>query len=488
MNKELSSLYPSILWENFAHICSIPHPSKHEEKIVAWLKEWAKKNNIECLQDKTGNLLFRKPATPGMENRTPVILQGHIDMVPQANSDKKHDFTVDPIEPIIGEDGWVKANGTTLGADNGIGCAAGMAVLTDKNVAHGPIEVLLTVDEETGMTGAFGIEKGFLKGEILMNLDSEDEGELYVGCAGGMDATIEINYKKEKTSPDMVGVSIQLMGLRGGHSGMDINAGRGNANKISVRLVKKLINKVGFRLASWNGGNMRNAIPREATLSGAVLKDKYDLTREIIDDFAKTIKKEFALTEPNMEIKVEKITLPQNIISPSDTLTLVNTVFALPNGVMRMSDSMPDLVETSNNLAIVETTEKSAKIYNLMRSSVNSAKDAVGDKITAIAELAGGKIELTGGYPGWNPNMNSPILKTMKEVYLKKYGKEPKIKAIHAGLECGLFGLTYPDWDMISFGPTIRHPHSPDEKVNIESVGKFWDYLVETLKNIPIKK
>ncbi|HOF46494.1 MAG TPA: M20/M25/M40 family metallo-hydrolase, partial [Bacteroidales bacterium] len=248
------------------------------------------------------------------------------------------------------------------------------------------------------------------------------------------------------------------------------------------------INKVGFRLASWNGGNMRNAIPREATLSGAVLKDKYDLTREIIDDFAKTIKKEFALTEPNMEIKVEKITLPENIIAPSDTLTLVNTVFALPNGVMRMSDSMPDLVETSNNLAIVETTEKSAKIYNLMRSSVNSAKDAVGDKITAIAELAGGKIELTGGYPGWNPNMNSPILKTMKEVYLKKYGKEPKIKAIHAGLECGLFGLTYPDWDMISFGPTIRHPHSPDEKVNIESVGKFWDYLVETLKNIPIKK
>ncbi len=488
MNKELLKLYPSLLWENFARICSIPHPSKHEEKILQWLKEWAKEHNIDYVQDKTGNLVFRKPATKGMEDRIPVILQGHIDMVPQANSDKVHDFTKDPIEPIIGDDGWMTANGTTLGADNGIGCAAAMAVLTDKSVEHGPIEVLLTVDEETGMTGAFGLEKGILKGDILMNLDSEDEGELYVGCAGGLDGTLSFSYKEEEIPSNRVGVKITLSGLKGGHSGMDINLGRGNANKLMTRLLKNIMEQFDFRLSYFEGGNMRNAIPREATVIGVVEPEKWEDMKVFIENFTDILKKELQLTEPNLNTNVEKIELPKKVINQEDALRGVNLIYALPNGTMRMSDAMPDLVETSNNLAIVKTEKGNFTILSLMRSSVDSAKEALSEKMRAVAELGNAKAEFSGAYPGWKPNMDSPILKTMKNIYSNKYGKEPAIKAIHAGLECGLFGFTYPHWDMISFGPTIRHPHSPDEKVHIESVGKFWDFLVETLKNIPVKK
>lgn len=488
MNKELSKLYPSPLWENFASICSIPHPSKHEAQIIEWLKKWATDHKVDYVIDKAGNMIFRKPATPGMENRMPIILQGHIDMVPQANSDKKHDFTKDPIEPIIGEDGWIRANGTTLGADNGIGCAAAMAVLTDTQIAHGPIEVLVTIDEETGMTGAFGLEKGVIKGDILMNLDSEDEGELYVGCAGGLDASLELDYQLETTPKQMKGLQVVLTGLRGGHSGMDINLGRGNANKLMARLLKKVMSQFGVRLATLEGGNMRNAIPREAVATAVVPENKYAQLMEYVKIFTQTIQKELSVTEPGLVVKVLDAPLPEKVIAQKDAVTCVNVIFALPNGAMRMSDSMPDLVETSNNLAIVKTENGTLKIYCLMRSSVDSAKEALSDKMSAIAELASARIELSGGYPGWKPNIESPILKTMKKVYADKYGKEPAIKAIHAGLECGLFGATYPHWDMISFGPTIRHPHSPDEKVNIESVGKFWDFLVETLKNIPVKK
>jgi len=483
MNSELSKLYPSKLWDCFANICAIPHPSKHETKILEWLKNWAKENNIQCCQDETGNLLMSKPATPGMENRVPIILQGHIDMVPQANSDKKHDFTVDPIEPVIGEDGWVRANGTTLGADNGIGCSAAMALLLSKEVEHGPLEVLITVDEETGMTGAFGLKEGFVKGRILMNLDSEDEGELYVGCAGGMDANIEMTYIAEPAK-SLKGYEIAVTGLKGGHSGMDINLGRANANKVMVRILKQA-EKYGLRVASINGGSLRNAIPREAFACVGIPADKTADFSNFIQQFTAMVTKEFAGTEPDMAIKLRE----QNIDTVMDNATqikFVNMVYALPHGVMRMSDAMEGLVETSTNLAIVKVENGKILVANLLRSSVDSAKESLGLKMTAIAEMAGAKISLTGAYPGWKPNIESPILKTMLQVYQNKFGKKPEVKAIHAGLECGLFGASY-NWDMISFGPTIRHPHSPDEKVNIDSVGKFWDFLVETVKNVPIK-
>jgi dipeptidase D len=487
MNTELSKLYPQKMWEIFANICNIPHPSKYEDKILAWLKEWAITNGIEHLQDETGNIILRKPATPGYENRMAVVLQGHIDMVPQANSDSTHNFVTDPIQPRICDDGWVRANGTTLGADNGMGCAAAMAILLDKTIEHGPIEVLVTVDEETGMTGAFGLKSGFIKGDILMNLDSEDEGELYVGCAGGMDANFEMEYNIMMTPTGMQGYEIAVTGLKGGHSGMDIVLGRANANKVLMRLLKKAIENCEIRIAEINGGSLRNAIPREAFAKVAVPEKNAPTFEQLIQDLSTAIAKEFAGTEPNFNIALKSIETPKEVMGTECQKKAVNLVLAIPNGVMRMSDSMPGLVETSTNLAIVKTEKGVLSVANLLRSSVESAKEAVADKMRAIAELAEAEVELTGGYPGWKPNLQSPILKTMLKVYEDKYGKIPEIKAIHAGLECGLFSLAYPHWDMISCGPTIRSPHSPDERVNIESVGKFWDFLVETLKNIPVK-
>lgn len=483
----LSKLTPQSLWENFAKICSIPHPSKHEAEIVAYLLEWAKKHNIKAVQDEIGNLILSKPATKGMENRKGVVLQGHIDMVPQKNSDKVHDFTKDPIEPIIGGDGWVRASGTTLGADNGIGCAAAMSVLQATDIEHGPIEVLITVDEETGMTGAFGLKPDYLKGDILINLDSEDEGELYVGCAGGLDASVELGYKEEKTPADTKAFRISVTGLKGGHSGMDINTGRANANKVMIRFLKKSIKDFGLRLSSIEGGSLRNAIPREAFATVVVPNQNVEKFNTFAKDFFTVVKNEFSNVEPDITVEITPIDLPSTVIDEKSGLNLVNVVYGFPNGVMRMSDSMENLVETSVNLAIVKTEKGVAEIKSLIRSSVDTAKEAVGEKMTAIVELAGGKITLSGAYPGWKPNMKSPILKTMQETYQRMYGKIPEIKAIHAGLECGLLGAVYPNWDMISFGPTIRNPHSPDERVHIESVEKFWNYLVETLKNIPVK-
>lgn len=487
MNEEIKKLYPKQLWENFSNICSVPHPSKHEAQLAAFLMKWAEKNKIECVQDKTGNLVFRAPATKGMENRTPVILQGHIDMVPQANSGKKHDFTKDPIETII-DNGWVRANGTTLGADNGVGASAALAVLADKKVAHGPIEVLCTVDEETGMTGAFGLKAGLLKGKILINLDSETEGELYLGCAGGLDANISMKYKEKAVPAGMAALQLFVKGLKGGHSGMDINLGRANANKLMVRLLKSSMDKYAAMISSVQAGSLRNAIPREAVAVIVLPEDKVAAYKRFVKKFADTVKVEFAAVEPDMEIKVSAAEMPKKIMVEDAQRRILNMVFAIPNGVQRMSDSMPGLVETSNNLAIFNAAKGQMTVKCLLRSSVDSAKEALGQKMTAIAELAGADIELAGGYPGWKPNMESPIFKTCLSVYKKKFKKEPAVMAIHAGLECGLFGVCYPDWDMISFGPTIVHPHSPDEKVNIESVGKFWDFLVEVLKNVPVKK
>ncbi len=486
MNKDLLKLYPHDLWENFANLCDAPHPSKHEEAAIKWMKQWAKEHNVKVEQDKTGNLLFTIPATKGMENRTPVILQGHTDMVPQADSDKKHDFLKDPIEPII-DNGWVRANKTTLGADNGIGVCAALACVTTPGVKHGPLEILVTIDEETGMTGAFGLKKGFVKGKILINLDSETEGELYVGCAGGMDANFERKYTTMPTPEDMKGFQLVVTGLHGGHSGMDINMGRANANKIAIRFLTIAVKEYGACIANINGGSLRNAIPREAVAILAVPAKKANAFKTFAKKFEATVKAEFSATEENLSVSVKAVDTPKKVIRTKAQNQFLNMVFAIPNGVLRMSDSMENLVETSNNVAAMKAENGIMTVTCLLRSSVDSAKNALGDRMTAIAELAECGIELTGGYPGWKPNMESPILKTCQTVYQKKFNKEPKIMAIHAGLECGLFGACYPDWDMVSFGPTIEHPHSPVERVNIETVGKFFDFLVEVLANVPKK-
>lgn len=482
---EIKNLEPKALWNYFDMICSIPHPSKKEEKIVEAVIEFAKTNNLEYVKDEVGNIIIRKPATKGYENRKGIILQAHLDMVPQKNSDTIHDFEKDPILPYIDGE-WVRAKGTTLGADNGIGVAAALAVLTDKDLVHGPVEALLTIDEETGMTGAFGLKPGYLKGDILMNLDSETEGELYVGCAGGIDATINFDFKKESVPVEMSGFALNITGLKGGHSGMDIILGRGNANKILFRIFKAL-EKLGMRISSINGGSLRNAIPREAFSTITIPTSEVAKAKEILENITKEVKNELSLVEPSLVIEMNPTSLPSDVMDKDTQGRLIRSVYACPNGVMRMSDSMEGLTETSTNMAIVKTDDSKVKISCLLRSSVDSAKMDLAEMMASVFELAGADCKFSGGYPGWKPNMESPILKTMQETYNNMFGRVPKIMAIHAGLECGLLGGVYPNWDMISFGPTIMNPHSPDERVNAPSVKLFWDYLVETLKNAPIK-
>jgi dipeptidase D len=407
-------------------------------------------------------------------------------MVPQKNSDKAHDFATDPIEAYVDGE-WVTANGTTLGADNGMGVAAAMAILEATDIPHGPIEALFTCDEETGMTGAFGLQPGILKGDILINMDSEDEGELYVGCAGGEDANITFDYKEVAVPAGMKAFKLSVTGLKGGHSGLDISIGRGNANLISFRFLKHAMKEHGVRMAAFEGGNLRNAIPREAFAEIVVPEAKTDDLLKCLSKFEGIVKSELSATEPGLKMKLEPSGMPSFLIDEDTQIKLAHAIVACPNGVIRMSDSMPGLVETSTNLAIVKTSNKQIKVACLMRSSVDSAKTALGSSIESVFVLAGATVKFEGAYPGWKPNMDSPILKTMQEVYNNKFGKIPEIKAIHAGLECGLLGGVYPNWDMISFGPTIRFPHSPDEKVNIATVQKFYDFLLETLKNIPKK-
>ncbi|MDP2337055.1 MAG: aminoacyl-histidine dipeptidase [Bacteroidota bacterium] len=488
MNNEISKLMPNEVWENFHELTRIPRPSKHEEQIRQFMADFGKNLGLETIQDGAGNVIIRKPATSGMEKCKGVILQGHLDMVPQKNSDKDHDFAKDPIETIIDGE-WVRANGTTLGADNGIGVAAAMAILASKNIAHGPVEALFTATEETGMDGAIGLKSGILKGEILINMDSEDEGELYVGCAGGEDANICFNYTEVPVPADSISFRLNVTGLKGGHSGLDINLGRGNANKIFFRLLKEASKVCGLRLSSIQGGNLRNAIPREAFGIVTVPYEKADKLVGLLAGLTTVIKRELTATEPTLKIELSKTEMPTSLIDEKTQINLTHSIVACPNGTIRMSDSMPGLVETSTNLAIVKSDHesKTVNVSCLMRSSVDTSRAELGSRMDSVFSLAGAKVTLAGGYPGWKPNMDSPILKTMQQVYQGKFGRIPEIKAIHAGLECGILGGTYPNWDMISFGPTIRFPHSPDEKVNIESVSKFWDFLIETLKNIPAK-
>lgn len=483
---KLSHLEPKQLWENFEKLCNIPRPSKKEQKVIQFMKEFGEQLGLKTIVDDIGNVIIKKPATPGFENRKGIILQGHLDMVPQKNSDKQHDFEKDPIEPIIVGD-KVKANGTTLGADNGIGVAAAMAVLQSKDIQHGPIEALFTIDEETGMTGAFGLKPGLLEGEILLNLDSEDEGEIYIGCAGGMDVTATFTVNLIDPPIDSVAYKLSLIGLKGGHSGMEINIGRANANKLMNRFLKYANKKFHIKIAYIEGGSLRNAIPRESFVTLVLPQDIEKEFLSSVKKFEEIFKNEYSYTEPDLKFFAEKTSKPNKVIDSQSQTSIINAIYACPNGVIRMSDAMPNLVETSNNLASVKMNNNTIEVACLVRSSVDTAKEDLAEAIESAFVMAGAKVVFSGGYPGWKPNINSPILKRAQEVYQNKFGKIPEIKAIHAGLECGLLAGVYPHLDMISFGPTIRYPHSPDEEVHIPTVKKFWDFLVELLKNAPEK-
>jgi len=486
MAQEILNLEPKNIWKHFYSITQIPHPSKKEAQIIEFMKKFGEDLGLETIIDQVGNVIIRKPATAGMEDRKGIVMQGHLDMVPQANSDTPHDFEKDPIDAFIDGD-WVTARGTTLGADNGMGVAAAMAVLEDKTIEHGPVEALFTIDEETGMTGAFGLQPGLLQGDILMNMDSEDEGELYVGCAGGEDANIKFPYNTVAVPEAHKAFKISVTGLKGGHSGMDIILGRGNANKIIFRFMKDNMLQNGLRLAGIDGGSLRNAIPREAFAIVTIPEVNVADVQASLEGYAKVVKSELAAVEPEFGMTIEATDMPANLIDENVQANLTDAIMACPNGVIRMSNSMEGLVETSTNLATVKSNGTEIAVGCLMRSSVNSARNQLGSRMESLFRMAGAEVEFDGAYPGWKPNMDSPILKTMQDVYNNMYGKVPEIKAIHAGLECGLLGGVYPNWDMISFGPTIRFPHSPDEKVHIASVQKFWDFIVETMKNVPKK-
>ena len=482
----MKNLKPAEIWTNFYALTQIPRPSKKEAEIIAYIKKFGEDLGLETIVDEVENVIIKKPATPGMENRKTVIFQGHLDMVPQKNSDKDFDFEKDPIETMIDGE-WVTANGTTLGADNGIGVAAAMGVLQSTTMKHGPIEALFTIDEETGMTGAFGLKPGLLNGDILINLDSEDEGEMYVGCAGGIDINIKKTYTEDDAPAGMTAYKVEAKGLKGGHSGIDIPLGKANSNKILFRFLMQAETDFGIRLAEASGGDLRNAIPRESHALMMVPNDQVQKFEEFVSSINTIYKAEFSDTEPDLAFTCKKVEAPAKVAAAKDQYKIIRAVFATPHGVERMSTSMPRLVETSNNLSIVKLSNGLLEVCCLTRSSVDSAKTATAWRIAAIYHLIDAEVSLEGEYPGWKPNMESPILKTCQEVYKNKFGNIPEIMAIHAGLECGLIGGVYPNLDMISFGPTIRFPHSPDEKVKIDTVQKFWDFIVALLEEIPVK-
>ncbi len=481
----LSFLKPEPLWNHFEELCNYPRPSKKEQKVVQYVLNVIKKSGLEYEQDSFGNILVRKPATPGYENRKTVCLQGHLDMVCEKNSDVQHDFENDPIQPYVDGD-WVKAKGTTLGADNGIGVAAALAVMEAKDLQHGPLEFLFTLDEETGLTGASNLKPGFVKADILLNLDSEEDGSFYIGCSGGKDTEGTFTYKKENVPDNSLAYKIKVTGLKGGHSGLDIHLGRGNAIKILTRLLWNLQNQFDIRLSKIEGGSKRNAIPREAFAELVVANNKADELEGFINYYNTLVKSENSTVEPNLKVDFEQSKLPEFVIDKSTQINLLNALYALPHGVIKMSPDLPGLVETSTNLATISFNDEIV-VGTSQRSSVESEKEDVVVMNRAVFLLANAKVKHGDGYPGWKPDVNSEILKVMKEVYKNLYQKEPEVKAIHAGLECGIIKEKNPDMDMISFGPTIMGAHSPDEKVQISTVQKFYDLLIEVLKNIPVK-
>ncbi len=487
MSEEIKNIQPTEVWSIFHQMTQIPRPSRHEEKIQDWAVKFGEDLGLETFKDEVGNVIIRKPATAGMENCKGVIFQGHLDMVPQKNSDKEHDFVNDPIDAFI-EGDWVTASGTTLGADNGVGVSSALAVLASTTIKHGPVEVLLTATEETGMDGANGLKGGLLKGDILINTDTEEEGTFSIGCAGGIDVVATFKTKVRKKMPKKVlAFNLNVTGLKGGHSGVDIHLGRGNANKIFFRILKEVNKEYGVALADIKGGSLRNAIPRETFGLLVVKSKKAEAFIEKVAALAETIKAELAHVEPNLTIEVEEAEMPKTVYSKSLQKNLTNAVWAAPNDVVRMSDTMAGTVETSSNLAIVKAGKNTIEVSCLVRSFSESAKLALASRLESVFNLAGAKTISDSSYPGWQPNVESEILDIMKELYFKQFGKEPKLLAMHAGLECGILGATYTNWDMISIGPTIKFPHSPDEKVNVETVKKYWDFLLNTLENIPKK-
>jgi dipeptidase D len=484
---EFDKLQPAPIWKYFLEICAIPRPSKKEDRIIAYLLDFARKHNLQGKRDDAGNVVITKDAYPGFEHLQPVVLQTHIDMVCEKNSDVSHDFNTDPIVPYIDGD-WVRARGTTLGADDGIGMAAQLAILASTNIKHGPLECLFTVDEETGLTGAFDMKPGFFKSKILLNLDSEDEGELFIGCAGGIDTVITFAYDTEKVPSDFTAYKLTVKGLKGGHSGDDIDKGLGNSIKIINRFLWKGANKYDLRLSMLDGGNLRNAIPREATAVFVVHREDNSNLLNDFEQFRIDVTNEIRVTEPNLTITLEPCGLPEHVIDEPTQFDLLNALYACPHGVIVMSQQIKGLVETSTNLASVKfIQDNQILVTTSQRSSVDSAKTDIASMVESVFRLANGNVQHSEGYPGWAPNTNSAVLAITRASYKKLFGVDPVVRAIHAGLECGLFLEKYPDLDMISFGPTIKGAHSPDERLSIGTTQKFWDLLLDVLVSIPEK-
>jgi dipeptidase D len=482
----LSTLHPQPVWRWFAQLCSIPHPSKHEEALAQHIVQWAQSKSLAVSRDTVGNIIIKKPATVGFENRKGVIMQAHLDMVPQKNNDQAHDFVTDPIIPYIDGE-WVTAKGTTLGADNGIGLSVILAVLDDETIEHGPLEALLTIDEEMGMTGAFGLEAGLLDGEILLNTDSEDEGEVYMGCAGGVDANIHFSLNFEPAPAAHEAFCLVVEGLRGGHSGVDIHLGRGNANKILARTLFQLSKKYPIRLTNFNGGSLRNALPREASAEILVPSHNLAAFKQDLTVLTQTLRDELSATEPDLAIFLDPEQQPEQVIEQTLQAKILAALYACPHGVLRMSDEIAGVVETSNNLGVIQTRHNEIYIQCLVRSLIDSRRTDVQNMLESVFTLAGASIDFSGAYPGWQPAADSKIMAVVQDSYNELFGQIPKIMVIHAGLECGLFKNTYPHWDMVSYGPTICFPHSPDEKVKIDTVARFWQLTLAILKNIPVR-
>ena len=481
MQNEILKLQPNHVWRYFDEICKIPRPSKKEEKIIAYLLETGKKLGLETKRDKIGNVLISKPATKGKENVTTVVFQSHIDMVCEKNSDTVFNFNTDAIQPYIDGE-WIKAKGTTLGADDGIGMAISLALLEDNSIEHGPIECLFTVDEETGLSGAFALESGFMKGKMLLNLDSEDEGQFFIGCAGGKDTIVRIDYEKQPVPANTKAFAISVKGLKGGHSGDDINKGLGNANKILNRILYAGMYQYDIAVSHIDAGNLRNAIAREGEAIVVVSKENSDKFVQFVKEFALTVKNELRVTDSGVEVEIAPAKMPNFVIDDFTQCDLVDAVYACPHGVLAMSQDIKDFVETSTNLASIKMTDTQIIVTTSQRSSVESKKEETCNMVAALFGLMEADIEHSDGYPGWNPNPKSEVLNVLKQAYINLFQKEPQVLAIHAGLECGLFAEKYPDMDMISYGPTLRGVHSPDEKLLIESVPQVWDLTVEFLR------
>ncbi|MFM7895171.1 MAG: aminoacyl-histidine dipeptidase [Flavobacterium sp.] len=488
MSQEIRNLEPKALWNKFADLNAVPRPSKKEERVIAFMMEFGQKLGLPTVKDHVGNVIIKKPATPGMENRKTIVMQSHLDMVHQKNNDTNFDFDTQGIEMYVDGD-WVRAKGTTLGADNGLGVATIMAILESTDIPHPAIEALFTIDEETGMTGAMGLQGGMLEGEILLNLDTEEDDEIDIGCAGGVDVTATRSYNEEETPEGSVGYTITVKGLKGGHSGMDIHKGLGNANKIMNRLLFDGFENFGLQISEISGGSLRNAIPRES-VAKVIIASIYDEAfvfdmQEIINE----IKAEFKTMEPNLTIEIVKSeSTPAKVMDLGVQEGLLRAIYAAHNGVYRMSADMADLVETSNNIARVIVKDGEISIQNLTRSSVESSKFDLANALRSAYELFGCEVEFAGSYPGWTPNVKSEILDVLTSIYEKQNGEKPKVVACHAGLECGILGTNYPNMDMISFGPTIHGAHSPDERASISSAQKYWKFVLEILQNIPVKK